>query len=364
MPVVPADHLIYQMDIPIVGQTGGLMTLLTFEEALSDSENYTRRHLLLGNGFSIACRPNIFAYGKLFEQADFSRITPTAKNAFLALETQDFEKVIKSLRDASAIAKAYGAPRKFCEQLKFDADGLRELLVQTIATTHPAWPGELTEVEYMACRRFIANFHTVYTLNYDLLLYWVQMHTEEGGQPSSDDGFRKPEDEYESEYVVWEPGQSHEQNMWFLHGALHVFDSGVEIQKYTWTNTGVRLIDQIRDALSKNMFPLFVSEGTSAEKYERIRHNDYLAKAYRSFSSIQGALFIFGHSLAESDDHYLRCIQRGKVSQLYIGLYGNPDSTANRYIARRANQLTDGRRVRNPLSVSYFHASSARVWDA
>jgi hypothetical protein len=338
------------------------MPLLTFSEALYDSDRNSRRHVLLGNGFSIACRPHIFAYGKLFEQADFSKISLTAKNAFAALGTQDFEKVIKALRDASKIVTAYGAPTDFSATLATDADGLKELLVQTIAASHPAWPGELTEVEYQACRSFLTNFNTVYTLNYDLLLYWVQMHTAEGENPLSDDGFRTPQEDFDSAYVVWEPDQSHEQNMWFLHGALHVFDSGTEIQKYTWRNTGIRLIDQIRDALSKNYFPLFVSEGTSTEKYERIRHNDYLAKAYRSFSSIQGALFIFGHSLAENDNHYLRCIQRGKVSHIYVGLYGEPNSDANKFIMRRANELTNGRRARNPLGVSYFDAASANVW--
>ena len=84
------------------------MKALTFAEALQDSERYSKRHLLLGNGFSIACRPNIFAYGKLFEQADFTRVSPTAKYAFTALGTQDFERVIKALRDASAIALSYG----------------------------------------------------------------------------------------------------------------------------------------------------------------------------------------------------------------------------------------------------------------
>jgi hypothetical protein len=338
------------------------MALMTFAEALRDSQGYNRRHLLLGNGFSIACRPNIFAYGKLFEQADFSKISPTAKNAFAALGTQDFEKVIKALRDASKIMTAYGWPEAHSAALAADADGLRELLVQTIAASHPSWPGELTEAEYQACQQFLAPFNTVYTFNYDLLLYWVRMHTAEGERPSSDDGFRTPQDDFESDYVVWEPGQSHEQDMWFLHGALHVFDSGTEIQKYTWKNTGVRLIDQIRNALAKNYFPLFVSEGTSAEKYERIRHNDYLAKAYRSFSSIQGALFIFGHSLAENDDHYLRCIQRGKVVQLYVGLHGDPNSDSNKFIMRRADQLASGRRGRNALGISYFDAASAKVW--
>lgn len=338
------------------------MPLPTFQQAIEEAQSYNRRHLLLGNGFSIACRPKIFTYGRLYEQADFTKISPTAKIAFEALGTQDFERVIKALRDSARILQAYGGPSVLVEQYRRDADGLRELLVQTIAASHPAWPGEIEEEEYAACRRFLSNFDTTYTFNYDLLLYWVTLHTAEDERPDSDDGFRTPEDGFEASYVVWEPGQSHGQSMWFLHGALHVFDSGIEIQKYTWSKTGVRLIDQIRDALSRNYFPLFVSEGTSAEKYERIRHNDYLAKAYRSFESIQGALFIYGHSLAENDDHYLKCIRKGKLSHLYIGLYGEPNSDPNKFIKRRANQLSIGRPIKKPLAVTFFDAATANVW--
>lgn len=339
------------------------MVLLTFQEAIAQSQRFRHRHLLLGNGFSIACRSDIFAYGKLYETADFSKLSRTAKLAFEALSTQDFERVIKALRDTRRILEAYGGvPATLLDTLQSDADGLRELLVQTIANCHPSWPGEIREEEYEACRAFLEHFEKVYTFNYDLLLYWVQMHTSEDTAPSSDDGFRKSEDDYDANYVVWEPSQSHEQNMYFLHGALHVFDTGTEIQKYTWVNTGVRLIDQIRDALSKDYFPLFVSEGTSDEKFERIRHNDYLAKAYRSFSEIQGALFIYGHSLAANDDHYLKRIEKGKVSQLYIGLYGDPESASNKQIIRRAEQMSTARGRRRPLAVSYFDAPTANVW--
>ena len=339
------------------------MAILTFTQALAESQRLTRRHVLLGNGFSIACRPNIFLYGKLYDQADFSKLSPTAKLAFEALGTQDFERVIKALRDTKAILEAYGgAPQAFLDTLQSDADGLRELLVETIAHSHPAWPGEITDEEYAACRAFISNFSTVYTFNYDLLLYWTQMHTDEGVDPTSDDGFRKSDIDYDAAYVVWEPSQSHEQNTWFLHGALHVFDAGTEIQKYTWVNTGVRLIDQIRNALGKGFFPLFVSEGTSAEKLERIRHSDYLAKAYRSFSEIGGALFIYGHSLAENDEHHLKRIEKGKLSHLYIGLHGDPSSTANKRIVRRAEQMTNNRRRAAPLAIAYFDSSTAKVW--
>ena len=86
------------------------MNLFSFTEALVHSQGL-KRHLFLGNGFSIACRPNIFVYKKLFERADFSKLSPSAKKAFIALDTQDFEKVIKVLRDAKTVLAAYeGVP--------------------------------------------------------------------------------------------------------------------------------------------------------------------------------------------------------------------------------------------------------------
>lgn len=338
------------------------MTFLTFKQAIAETDNNANRHLLLGNGFSIACKPDIFRYGKLFEQADFSGLSPMVKNAFAALKTQDFEKVIKALRDTKKIVEAYGVDQEFLNTLQKDADGLRELLVQTIAASHPAHPFDITDQEYAACKSFLARFKDVYTFNYDLLLYWTQMHNPEGVDPVFDDGFRKADDNYDAPYVVWDPNNSHKQTTWFLHGALHVFDSGTEIQKYTWINTQKRLIDQIREALAHDFFPLFVSEGTSKEKYEHIAHSDYLSKAYRSFSTIGGVLFIHGHSLAENDEHYLKRIEKGKITHLYVGLHGDPDSNSNRLITNRAERMIANRKGKIPLAVSYYETDSANVW--
>jgi len=337
--------------------------MLTFAQAMNEAQKYNKRHALLGNGFSISCRPDIFVYGKLFEQADFSKLSPSAKLAFEALDTQDFEKVIKVLRDASAVLSAYsGVNTTLIKQLKTDADGLREVLVQAIASSHPEWPGEITDEEYNSCRIFLSYFNNVYTLNYDLLLYWAVMHNDDGEKIKSDDGFRKPEDEFDSEYVVWEAGTSRSQNIWYLHGALHVFDAGSEIQKYTWINTGQRLIEQIRDALNRDYFPLFVAEGTSKEKLERIMHNEYLAKGKRSFSSIQGALFIHGHSLAENDEHFIKAIEKRKIKHLYIGLYGEENSKSNKVIKARAQRIVNNRANSKPIQVSFYDSKSAKVW--
>ena len=125
--------------------------------------------------------------------------------------------------------------------------------------------------------------------------------------------------------------------------------------------TGVRLIDQIREALNNGLFPLFVSEGTSKEKLEHIKHSDYLNRGYISFSRISGCLFIFGHSLAENDEHYLKLIERGKVTHLYIGLHGDPNSESNASITRRAARMIE-RRKKGNLSVAYFDSATANVW--
>jgi hypothetical protein len=337
------------------------MPLISFDTALGQVQGDKLPHVLLGNGFSRACREDIFAYTALFDRADFNRLSPLARQSFDVLGTTDFEVVMRALRDASRLATVY-APQApdLARLLQGDAEGLREVLVRAIAENHPAHPGEIAPERYAACRRFLSRFDSVYTLNYDLLLYWALMQTEVPPAIRSDDGFRTPE-AGEAEYVTWEPGR-HAQNIHFLHGALHIFDARTEVQKYTWSNTGVRLIDQIRSALDNGLYPIFVAEGESSQKFERIRHSDFLSKAYRSFQEISHPLFVYGHAMASNDDHIIRLIGRGKVKQLCVGLYGDEDSAGNQVIKRRVQQLQGTRTTRRPLDVMYFDAGTAGVW--
>src|SRR3546814_6226682 len=59
---------------------------------------------------------------------------------------------------------------------------------------------------------------------------------------------------------------AHGQRVHYLHGALHLFDAGAELQKYTWVNTGKPLLEQAREAMGADKFPLFVAEGRSDER--------------------------------------------------------------------------------------------------
>lgn len=355
------------------------MPVIPFAEAIADSVQFSKRHLLLGNGFSIACRADIFHYGSLFAQADFSA-APQVVDVFKALGTQDFEAAIHALENAASILPTYAPADPSTAATMLEHAGiLKEILVQTIARNHPHIPSDIPDAKFWACRQFLANFLTgdkagcVFTLNYDLLLYWTLMHDDmpfgQALELAKNDGFGNDEDEPDADYVVWQgETNAHSASVMFLHGALHLFDTGKELTKYTWVRKGVPLIDQAREALANNAFPLFVAEGTSVQKKTKIRHNAYLYQGFKQLTAnaMQGkhCMFIFGHSLAENDDHILNRIGRGRFRKIYVGIFGDPASAWNQQIMLRAQSLAAMRLERWPLDVAFYDAASAQVWGA
>ena len=354
------------------------MQLLTFNQALDKAAGYAKRHLLLGNGFSIACEPAIFTYGSLFERAK-PDMSPELLTVFDRLQTTDFEEVIRALRRASDIIPVYGDPHSAGPRMIADAEALKAALVTAVAGQHPARPNLVADRRYAACRSFLAKFISrdaggkVYTLNYDLLLYWALMH--EPHEPDGlglehDDGFRKDPDDWDADYVLWH-GESYanSQNVHYLHGAMHLYDAGAQLHKYTWVNTGKALVDQANEALARDLFPLFVAEGTSDQKLAKIQHSAYLHHSFKSFCTIctqpqaaKTAIFVYGHSLAENDWHILDRIGRTRLAHLFISLYGDSDASGNQAIRAAAERIAARRADGNALKLDFYDAESAEVW--
>lgn len=358
--------------------------MLLFEDALGKTQE-SKRHLILGNGFSIAAYES-FSYGSLMEQADFSDHTEL-KEIFEALQTSDFEEVIASLNKASLLLPIFGGNEDIAKAMASEAETLKEILVKAIGGNHPSRPNEISENKYESCRAFLSNFigrprnnlqGKIYTLNYDLLLYWALLHDDDSSMWSEDglgntdslkrdDGFRAPYDDPEAEFVTWDANGSNSQNLYFVHGGLHLFDEGADLKKLCWERSGGNpLIEQIREALNSGKFPLFVSEGSTDEKLKKIRHSGYLNRSLRSLNSAanaaKNAFFIYGHSLAPNDAHILDCLARGSFSELYVSMFGDPSSEANQTLQKRAESIAARRRKDRPLSIQYFDATSAHIW--
>jgi hypothetical protein len=273
---------------------------------------------------------------------------------------------MKALEQASELVPLYNPEEKdLCSDLLSDANTLREMLAHAIAGNHPERPNEISDDEYITCRKFLSHFKNYYSVNYDLLLYWALMHDDlDDINLPRNDGFHEP-DEGKQDYVVWEITNGTGQNVYYLHGALHLFDVGHEVHKYTWCNTGVPLIDQIKSALDKKMYPIYVSEGTSESKKDRILHSAYLSRGYRSLPSISGSLFVYGLSFSENDSHIIKPIANGTVKKLFVSLYGDPTSSTNQELITRTNALSKMRedsKRRNSLDIFFYDAESAQVW--
>lgn len=351
--------------------------MLSFQQAIADSQQFSKRHLILGNGFSIALRPDIFHYGSLFHEADFAG-HPHLPKVFEVLGTQDFEVAIRNLESSAKLSPIYGTDYAATAAMLTDAQALKEILVATIARNHPDTPNDIDDPKFWACRTFLAYFlgpndGQVFTLNYDLLLYWTLMHEDNpfAASPAmltTSDGFGNDEDDPTADYVVWQgETAAHAAKVHFLHGALHLFDAGNDLQKYTWRRTNQRLVDQARLALDAGKFPLFVSEGTSGQKKAKIRHNAYLYQGFKQLTANAAqpkvCFFIYGHSLADNDEHILRRLGTGRFPKLYVSLYGDPHSAGNKQIRDKAEAVARMRKARDPLAVEYFDAATAKVWS-
>ena len=69
------------------------------------------------------------------------------------------------------------------------------------------------------------------------------------------------------------------------------------------------MIATITDTIAnKQRLPVYVAEGTSAQKMRKINSVAYLRHCYDTLRRIASSIFIYGHSADENDGHIYRAI--------------------------------------------------------
>lgn len=329
-----------------------MIETISFEEALSRSDP-GERQLILGNGFSMDCLPDIFDYKCLLDRANFQEM-PRGEDVFRLMGIADFEKVVRALRQFTVLAPVYNASTN---EPSSDADGIREILIQSIRSSHPLIPANVPEEEFVKCWEFLKAFSNVFSLNYDLLLYWTTMATYGRREAMHfSDGFNWVEAE-EGRKLAWRADHYGNNKVLYLHGALHLYDSGMETQKYRWAAADPPILDQVESAMRHDMFPLFVCEGTSKEKHTVIRRSPYLSHSFDCLKMISGALFIFGHSLRDEDKHIIDQIKLSNITSLFVSIR-DPAAESACDIKGRAIALAEHMKI----PVSFFESATAHVW--
>lgn len=343
-------------------------SMMSYDKVL-EAIKEQKKYLLLGNGFSMAYNPERFSFTSLLDNAvDRGLITKTSPiyKVFTEFDTKDFEEVVKLLETSTKVLKTYGVLSKADEKkILDDSKSLKKYLVDVITNNHPDKITEISDDEFFNSASFIKNFEKVYTLNYDLLLYWscikLQSFIEEEQIKDSvldiSDGFYDPH-EQTTDYVVF-GNDNASQNIYFLHGGLHIFDKKSEIIKNTFSRTEKSLKEQTLENLNKDIYPIFVSEGTSEQKKAKIIHNAYLNHCNKSLSSIgtkNSSLVIFGTLLKRNDMHIRKAILKSNIVNIYIGV--STESEAKEF----DDFIEQSSKLKKAKKVYFYDYRTAKVW--
>ena len=319
------------------------MRYATFDEVMTSLEKKKRQvHLLLGNGFSMVYDPMIFSYNALYDFISSQKDEVLIK-ILSAMKTKNFELMMAQLEVVSSLLKSLGADAKLQKQVEDAHSKLKTSLLDAIKSLHPEHVFKIADEKSQACAKFLDRFlrtgGQVYTTNYDLLLYWVLMRQE---VPNAIDGFGRELLNPVEAAGGGEPGwwglgwgkKRENQNIFYLHGSLPLFDTGTQVIKEQYDGGGY-LLENISTRLEDGEYPIFVTAGNGDDKLSQIRHNPYLSDCYDHMSELDGSVVTFGFGFGEYDGHIIEALNKAtkfgtrlppKLWSVYIGTYSDLDA--------------------------------------
>jgi hypothetical protein len=352
-----------------INPLGQNMKLENFNDVLASIKKNSGRpfHLLLGNGFSMAYDSGIFSYNALHDfvkkqdDKDLSLILDVIK-------TKNFEVIMRYLDNFSALIAAFGGDPKLKKKIDGASAHLRQSLLEAVKTLHPEHVFKIPQKESEQCSKFLKLFldsgGSIYSTNYDLLLYWVLMrnsilnHVDGCGRELENPGEYVPEEEQVWSDLTW--GKHREkQNVFYLHGALPFFDDGVEVVKEEYDQYNY-LLKKIGSRMGKGEYPIFVTAGDGIQKLTQIMHNKYLTFCYESLCAAEGSLVTYGFNFGPYDEHIIEAINKAakygrkqatKLWSVYVGVYSDAD-----------RKHIEGLEKKFTCKVHLFDAKTVSIW--
>lgn len=276
------------------------ISVVLFAEGMEKSDS---PYLLIGNGASIAVSSD-FDYDSLFDEANLS---DEDKAVFEAFETTNFEFVLRAL----SVAKLVNTHLEVDDEvIDTRYEQIRAALIEVVGRVHlereQFYSNPRLGEEYLKCK-------SIYTTNYDLLLYWSLMERNCLGR-------EKAVDMYPNCYFnAFKEYHENCTKVFYLHGALHLYRNAVGCQKLK-SREGDPLLEQIRRRVAADIH--FVSEGTWKQKRKAINESVYLNFVFDEFRREKNDLIVFGFSFdEETDKHIIDAIKKCRGRRLAVSIY-------------------------------------------
>ncbi|WP_298944085.1 DUF4917 family protein [uncultured Psychromonas sp.] len=129
--------------------------------------------LIVGNGGSIAISSD-FSYNKLYQWGKNNRyIKENAQGIFehFSADKRDFERVLYKLNQADYVNKKVKITDSECKKVRKAYTDVRRSLIDTVIGLHPEQAS--VEKDIHLIKQYLLNFKIIFSLNYDLLVYWA-----------------------------------------------------------------------------------------------------------------------------------------------------------------------------------------------
>lgn len=286
----------------------------------ADIRSHYRDTVVIGNGASIAVDPR-FQYRSLYAAArQAGLLTKSVADVFAHFSTSDFEFVLRALSNAHAINRILKVTDGVTNHTY---GGVKAALIKTIQRIHP----ERSDIEkdLPKIEKFLRRFGTVFSLNYDLVVYWGMLRgNEEIGKHRLKDCFdAKRRFVYDGDWLRKPYGTNARSTLVFYpHGSLFL---GVDAfgQEEKIVSDSEKLVRVIARRWNiGDVSPLFVSEGTSLDKLQAIRRNGYLNQIYtEELTKPRDTLLLYGWSMSDQDQHILDALAKSKPQRVALSVY-------------------------------------------
>lgn len=319
------------------------------------------KFLILGNGFcrsyDIELGKNYYHWDSLIESSNIEKGTVLYK--LLEQVNFDFELAQKYINSAISVNEIHNIPKSAYTDLVKNSLLLKTELIQAVSNSHP--PSLITKVKshgsdadmkkrVNSCRKFLNHFSKIFSLNYDLLLYWIRCYENNYYRT---DGFK-------NNYGKLTFNEDEDPDFLFPHGALFIHRNTFTADKLR-SSDKYPILKRVNDNISKNKYPLFISEGTGDEKLKSINNNVYLKYSYEKIMDSQGDIFTLGCSFLEGkDDHIIDAIFSSKAKRVIVG-----DFEFNEASVARFSSIFEKSKQDNSSNIEIIIADSSElnIWN-
>lgn len=338
------------------------MTLISYQEVLNAISSQSP-DLLIGNGFSIGF-DEIFSYTNLKDRICNSNYNEEGNLDELFEQYSPYgnvEEIFKELKAIQDYYHAWSVVDYTYAYMNFDreANALLDAFIYSLLTNHK----KFSSIDYLkieSAAKFISKYQTVFSLNFDLLIYYVINRAREKSIVFFNDGFGMNH---------WDPygdlifnNNFNQKNIFYLHGSLMLFKSESGDVLKVKRKKEESIIQQLNIHLENDLRPYIICAGSAHEKIKQLKATRYGRTGFNSLSKIHGPLVLFGCSMSHQDLHLMWALKHNdNIKDIYIGIYSDNDfPNIEEYCEMINNHRIRG--YKNKLNFKFYDSKTVNPW--